>query len=178
MAENTTDEFEREKLCYTQNFEQFRSLNGQLHAIPPLAITLTGGLWFGASIPEALPQLVRAGLLIFAAFCNFALVLALFRIRDVMTCYLERIRDFYPNAYADGKPKRPILGRFGNYGMVWTYSLTMIVGILVSLAGAFFFYWPLPYGGCWFAGVLILLAGIWWFLVGVESRHGEFDGEH
>ena len=35
--------------AYEQNYEQFRSLNQIMWQIPVLAMTLTGGLWFGVS---------------------------------------------------------------------------------------------------------------------------------
>ena len=46
------ENFEREKACYQQNFEQARSLNGQMNRVPVLAMTLTGGLWFAAGVTE------------------------------------------------------------------------------------------------------------------------------
>lgn len=73
--------------AYQQNYQQFRSLNQIMWQIPVLAMTLTGGLWFGVSrIPEN-TWLVTA-LLFTAVVGNGALFAVLFRFRHVMDCYL------------------------------------------------------------------------------------------
>ena len=61
MSDN---DFEREKVCYEQNFEQARSLNGQMNQVPVLAMTLTGGLWFAAGVTENLYPEIRFDLLV------------------------------------------------------------------------------------------------------------------
>jgi len=101
------NEFEREKVCYKQNFEQARSLNAQMNQIPTLAITLTGGLWFAAGLTERMQTPMRFGLLIFAGLCNIGLVLAILRVRDVFHSYLEGLRAFHPPGYVEGRPKNP-----------------------------------------------------------------------
>src|SRR5208283_57694 len=44
--------YDREKTCYEQKFEQARSVNSQVNQVPLTAMTLTGGLWFGARRPR------------------------------------------------------------------------------------------------------------------------------
>lgn len=138
----TSETFEREKLCYEQNFEQARSLNAQMNRVPTISITLTGGLWFGAAATDNVDSEIRFGLLFFAGICNFALVLASLRIRDVLESYLEKIKAFHKKSFADGHPGKPKLGRFGSYSMITIYCILMIVAGLMSMIGAFFFYWP------------------------------------
>jgi len=140
----TCEKFEREKICYEQNFQHARSINDQMNRVPLLSITLTGGLWFGAALTETdVHETIRFGLLLFAGIANISLVLAIFKIRDVLESYLQKIKDFHEESYATGRPKNPKLGvRFGSYGLVSLYAALMLIGSLLSFVGAFFFYWP------------------------------------
>jgi hypothetical protein len=161
MTEVGTD-FEREKLCYQQNFEHARSLNHQMNQIPTLAMTLTGGLWFAAGVTERMEETMRFGLLLFASICDFSLALAILRVRDVFNSYLEKVRTFHPASYSDGHPTSPKLGWMGDYSMVSVYCTLMITAALLSIIGAFAFYWPyaerlLPVGAVCSLGVLASL---------------------
>jgi protein strawberry notch len=51
------------KEAYEQNYQQFRSLNQIMWQIPVLAMTLTGGLWFGVSTIDNNAMLVTILLL-------------------------------------------------------------------------------------------------------------------
>lgn len=144
----------REQICYGQNFEQARSLNVQMNHVPVLAMTLTGGLWFGAGVTEKLPDEIRFALLIFAGLCNLSLILAVLRIRDVLESYLEKIEEFYPKGFASGKPKNPKLPWLGSYSMISIYCTLMLIGAFFSFFGAFLKYWPFE-AGVWI-GVGIL----------------------
>lgn len=139
------DEFEREKVCYEQNFQQARSLNSQMNQVPVLAMTLTGGLWFAAGITENLYPEIRFALLLFAGFCNIALILAALRIRDVFHSYLEHIESFHPGSFASGKPKDPKAPQLGDYSMITIYCALMAIGSLLSFVGALGFYWPFSF---------------------------------
>lgn len=139
-------DFEREKICYEQNFEQARSLNNQMNQVPVLAMTLTGGLWFAAGVTQNLYPEIRFGLLLFAGFCNLALILSALRIRDVFHSYLERIRQFHPDSVASGKPVNPKAPGLGNYSMIIIYCVLMVIGTVLSFAGALGFYWPFESG--------------------------------
>src|SRR5690348_16163492 len=112
MPEET---FEREKICYEQNFEQARSLNQQMNNIPTLSITLTSGLWFGAALTQNVDAVIRFGLLLLAGIYDLVLILILFRVRDVLESYLEKIEAFDKKNFASGKPLKPKLGQFGVY---------------------------------------------------------------
>jgi len=144
------------KTCYEQNCEQARSLNQQMNQVPILAMTLTGGLWFGAGVTESLDMKVRFVLLLFAGACNLALTLAILRIRDVLESYLEKIKEYFPASFATGQPKNPKLPWLGRYSMVTTYCVLMMIASAASVYGAFFEYWPFEV--CAWYGVALLLA--------------------
>lgn len=168
MVNIPNNDFEREKLCYEQNYEQARSLNTQMNQIPTLAITLTGGLWFAAGLSEKMQNPMRFMLLIFAGLCDIGLVLAILRVRDVFRSYLEKLEAFHPAAFVEGRPKNPKIGRLGNYSMVTVYSLLMFTACIFSLIGAFAFYWPfdpmmIPVGIVAAVGILVTLyAFLFW----------------
>lgn len=86
-----------EKEAYEQNYQQFRSLNQIMWQIPVLAMTLTGGLWFGVSKIEDNP-LLASTLLCTAVVGNLALSAVLYRFRFVMRRYLSWLK----NASSDG----------------------------------------------------------------------------
>lgn len=153
MSDN---DFELEKVCYEQNFEQARSLNSQMNEVPVLAMTLTGGLWFASGVTENLYFEIRFGLLLFAGFCNIALILAALRIRDVFHSYLERIRQFRPDSFASGKPDDPKIPRLGDYSMITIYCALMAIGSILSFAGALGFYWPFE-SGRWIGIIVVIL---------------------
>lgn len=145
----------RETVCYQQNFEQARSLNSQMNNVPVLAMTLTGGLWFGAGVTENLDQAIRFALLLFAGLCNLALVLAVLRIRDVLESYLEKIEAYHPPSFASGRPEKPKMSWLGSYSMISTYAALMMLGAGLSFFGAFWKYWPIDGKYLWL-GVAIL----------------------
>lgn len=80
--------------AYNQNWETFRSLNSLMWQIPLIAMTLTGGLWFGVSTVKDMPYF--AGGLLFLAGCgNVGLMLTLRRLRYIMARYLDWSRATY-----------------------------------------------------------------------------------
>lgn len=148
----------REIICYEQNFEQARSLNTQMNQVPVLAMTLTGGLWFGAGVTDNLDPEIRFALLLFACLCNIALILAILRIRDVFESYLEKIKEFNSSSFASGRPENPKIRRLGSYSMVSIYCVLMGIGSILSFFGAFFTHWPfqIPF----WIGVITFLIGL------------------
>lgn len=88
------------KETYEQNYKQFRSLNQIMWQIPVLAMTLTGGLWFGVSTIDDNPLLVSI-LLLTALFGNIVLSGVLLRFRHVMGCYLDWLEKADPNGFVD-----------------------------------------------------------------------------
>lgn len=150
------DDFQRALACYQNNFEQARSLNTQMSQVPVLAMTLTGGLWFGAGVTENLFSELRFGLLLFAGFCNIALILAALRIRDVFHSYLEKIKEFHPSSFAGGRPSNPKMPKLGDYSMISIYCALMAIGSALSFTGALGFYWP--FAVTRWLGAVILIA--------------------
>lgn len=88
------------KEAYEQNYQQFRSLNQIMWQIPVLAMTLTGGLWFGVSTINENPLLVSI-LLLTAMFGNIVLSGVLLRFRHVMGCYLDWLERADPDGFVD-----------------------------------------------------------------------------
>lgn len=156
----TNNDFERQKICYEQNCEHARSVNKQMNQVPLLAMTLTGSLWFAAGLQIDLDKEIRFGLLLFAGLCNLALVLAAIRIRDVFQSYIDRMEEFYPPAFAGGRPQKPRLPWLGNYSMIGIYCALIVVAGLMSFAGAFSFYWPFEFYRCYVALPMFLLLAV------------------
>ena len=59
--EKMRQRFEREKTAFQENASHLRSLNQFLWQVPTIAITLTGGLWFGVTKIDVI--IVNQGLL-------------------------------------------------------------------------------------------------------------------
>lgn len=125
--------------AYEQNYEQFRSLNQIMWQIPVLAMTLTGGLWFGVSKLEGSPLLVTV-LLMTAVFGNLTLVAILYRFRHVMGCYLKWLEAADPDSFVDASPNPDAQNRFErfcngdmtvrnlfSYMLYWAAGLSAIV---------------------------------------------------
>lgn len=161
----TNNDFERQKICYEQNCEHARSVNKQMNQVPLLAMTLTGGLWFAAGLQVSLDKEIRFGLLLFAGLCNFALVLAAIRIRDVFQSYIDRMEEFYPAAFAGGKPQKPRLPWLGSYSMISIYCILIVIAGCMSVTGAFLFYWPFDFNRCYIALPLLLFFVIIYILL-------------
>jgi SAM-dependent methyltransferase len=87
--------------AYNQNSETFRSLNGQMWQIPLIAMTLTGGLWFGvASLSkESTLWFLRPSLLLVACLGDILLIIILERLRHVMGEYLHWLRAAHPRGF-------------------------------------------------------------------------------
>lgn len=161
----TDSDSDRWKICYEQNFEQARSLNLQMNQVPVLAVTLTGGLWFGAGVTKDIPIEISFALLLFAGLCNLALILAALRIRDVLESYLEKIEEFHPKSFASGRPKNPKIPWLGSYSMISIYCALMLIGALFSFFGAFWKYWPFEFSKWFGVGALgAVLLIIYWCL--------------
>jgi hypothetical protein len=119
------EQFERAKASFEQNFEQFRSLNQIMWQVPIIAMTLTGGLWFGAASVSDMPGFQYL-LLILAVLANLGLAIVLVRVRYVMGEYLKAIKQFHAPSYVAAEG-------------VWfqhskTVAITFIILLLLSAA--------------------------------------------
>jgi hypothetical protein len=104
MATNPSDDaarkeaFDRDKVCYEQNFQQYRAMNQIMWQVPLLAITITGGLWY-AALGVSGASVFRGPLFLLSAVLDFALIAVLWRVRFVMAAYLTGIESFNPPAF-------------------------------------------------------------------------------
>jgi len=116
--------FERDKVAYEQNAQHLRALNQFLWQVPTIAITLTGGLWYGVTKIDSL--IVREGLLAFAALSDVLLVFVVFRVRFLFGQYLAAQRGFNPR-FEIKSEKGP-----------WIFPSGTVVGcfVVLLLAGA------------------------------------------
>lgn len=96
MADEMSDDQAKalQVAAYNQNWETFRSLNSLMWQIPLIAMTLTGGLWFGVSTVKDMPYFA-AGLLFLAGCGNVGLMLTLHRLRYIMAQYLDWSKTTY-----------------------------------------------------------------------------------
>lgn len=119
-------DFDRQKVIFEQDCQEYRSLNGFLWQLPVIVSTLTGGLWFGAAkICEN--QFVQWSLFAFAGLANLCFIAILWRLRaGVMESLLDRIAQY--QGVTRGGPR---------YVMILIYTLLLLVAALVSLTAAY-----------------------------------------
>ncbi len=91
--------FERDVTSYKENSEHLRALNRFLWQVPLIAMTLTGGLWYG--IAQGMVGDIRKPLLAFACLANVGLIIIMVRVRFVFDRILKVTRAFNPEATAD-----------------------------------------------------------------------------
>jgi len=114
--------------AYNQNWETFRSLNALMWQIPLIAMTLTGGLWFGVSTVKDMPYFA-AGLLFLAGCGNIGLMLTLRRLRYIMAQYL----DWSKTTYAPGHVSAPGTSWFtGNETVRRIFQVLLGLAALIS----------------------------------------------
>jgi 2-polyprenyl-3-methyl-5-hydroxy-6-metoxy-1,4-benzoquinol methylase len=93
--------------AFNQNSETFRALNSLMWQVPLIAMTLTGGLWFGvASIAkESGFSLLRPALLGLAGLGDLLLIIVLERLRHIIAEYLGWLKTANPDGFvaADGR---------------------------------------------------------------------------
>lgn len=87
--------------AYNQNSETFRALNALMWQIPLIAMTLTGGLWFGvASLSKADGlSYLRPSLLLLAAVGDVVLIIVLERLRHIIGEYLAWLQTAQPRGH-------------------------------------------------------------------------------
>lgn len=131
------EQFERDKLCYEQNFEQFRAMNQIMWQVPLLAITITGGLWYAALGVDAAAAF-RGPLFLLGALLDFALIVILWRVRFVMAAYLQELERFNPSAFVRASGKGPL---HRPYTVVAAFSVALGGAGIGSLIGLFHIQW-------------------------------------
>ncbi|MEM9400663.1 MAG: hypothetical protein AAF984_10680 [Verrucomicrobiota bacterium] len=172
MSDILDDPTKREALSYQQNCEQARALNQQMNNIPIWAMTLTGGLWYGAGFTEHLDEAIRFLLILFAGFCNLALAMAMWGLRDVLESYFEKIRSFNPSTFASGIPESPKMAWLHNYSIIKIYAILMCAAALCSFFVGFWVYWPADSVNVfWGIGVFLTALILIYFIAKVKPKH-------
>lgn len=111
----------KEIVIYQERCQNFRSLNDLMWKIPFIAMTLTGGLWFGVASLDFSNEM-RKALLFLSAVSNCLFVIVLYRVRSILAKYLEWMREF------ESEKKSKKLG----YCVVTCFSIILIVASLLS----------------------------------------------
>lgn len=114
--------------AYNQNWETFRSLNSLMWQIPLIAMTLTGGLWFGVSTVKDMPYFA-AGLLLLAGCGNIGLMLALRRLRYIMEQYLDWSKTTYRAGHVSA-PGQPWFT--GNETVRFIFQMLLAMAAIIS----------------------------------------------
>jgi hypothetical protein len=129
-------DLERAKLCYEQNCEAQRSLNQIMWQIPVIAMTLTGGLWYGVASLNTIDIPVKYGLLLFAVIADLLLILVILRVRSVMAAYLQKIKEFYPPSFANTE-SIGATSWLSERGVAKTFCLLLFIAAIMSFIGLF-----------------------------------------
>lgn len=87
----------KEEEIYKRLGDDFRSLNTILWQLPPVMITITGGLWYAAATFKLSPA-GQSCILVFAAVANALMIAAMYRLRFVIFGLQKQI------AVYDGQP--------------------------------------------------------------------------
>lgn len=124
-GENMGDLTEKDRIVYEQLCQDFRQLNNVMWQVPVLAMTLTGGIWFGISTVRSAPW-IEVALWLLAAISNGAFIRVLWRLRKgVMEPILEAMCDF--NGF-----KRPS----GRYTVIRAFTAVLSTAVFISFVGA------------------------------------------
>lgn len=103
--------------------------------VPIIAMTITGGLWFGIGTVSTLIFGVKTLIFFLSFIINCGLIIVLLRIRYVMSEYLNSIQRFHPNGYVEAKGN----GRWWTRSRVVITAFSCMLGLsgLMSLLAAF-----------------------------------------
>lgn len=134
MTQPTYDQiFERDKVCYEQNCEQFRAMNQLMWQVPLVAITVTGGLWF-AAIDVTNAASYKGALFMLAAVLDLSLVFVLIRVRYVMGQYLRMIEAFNPGSFVSA-PGNSLFTQ--SHVVIFAFSVALLIAASGSVLGIF-----------------------------------------
>lgn len=85
---------DKQQIIYEQNCQDFRQLNNVMWQVPVLAMTLTGGIWFGVSMVQNAPW-IQVALWALSVFSNIGFIFVLLRLRKgVMERILKEKRKY------------------------------------------------------------------------------------
>lgn len=124
--------FERDKTAYEANVKHLLSLNQFLWQVPTIAISLTGGLWYGVTKIDF--PLAREGLLLLSALSDLLLIVVVLRMRFLFGAYLSAQRGF--------NPKFEIKNESGPWILPsWTVVTCFILLLAAGSAGSAYGVW-------------------------------------
>lgn len=119
---------DRQMAAYDQNSQTFRSLNQLMWQVPLLAMSLTGGLWFG--VAKTASPLFQLSLLTLAALGNLVLIVVVARLRYIMEAYLRWLEDFNASGFVAARGDKIWNGPFMVRRMFQTmFALTAIISL-------------------------------------------------
>ena len=123
--------FDREKVCYEQNFQQYRAMNQIMWQVPLLAITITGGLWYAALNVTGVQDFKRP-IFLLAFVLDAALIAVLWRVRHVMSAYMVQIERFHPGSFVKASGR----GLFNwPFTVVTAFSIALAIAAISSFIG-------------------------------------------
>ncbi len=130
------EQFEKDKVCYEQHSESFRNLNSQMWQVPIIAMTLTGGLWFGIFSGDIEP-VSAIWLLIFSGLCDILFIVVLFRVRLIMSLLIDKLCEFNPTYAINPKStqKGNALTRQENL-VIGSFSIMLSLAAILSFIAA------------------------------------------
>jgi len=85
-------DYKKEELQYVEAGQHLRSLNQLMWQVPSLAIALTGGLWYGATLVS--DETMRRYLLGFSAGVDLLTIVTLLRLRSVIGVHIDYQKRF------------------------------------------------------------------------------------
>jgi hypothetical protein len=129
--------FERDKACYDQQSESYRSLNSQMWQVPLLGMTLTGGLWFGITSSNV-DDSASAWILSFCGICDFSLILIIWRVRIILELIITKLNEFNTDfAIVSEDAKTFPLFKIEKL-VAWLFSFMLFLAGSLSLTAAWY----------------------------------------
>lgn len=114
--------FKREELKYLEAGQHLRALNQLMWQVPSLAIAITGGLWYGATLIDN--EITRRFLLAFSVTMDVLTIVTLWRLRMIIGMHINRQRTF------EGSPALP-----GNYTVITCWSIALVMAAIGGAMG-------------------------------------------
>lgn len=119
--------YKKEELQYVEAGQHLRSLNQLMWQVPSLAIALTGGLWYGATLVS--DETTRRLLLGFSAGVDLLTIITLLRLRSVIGVHINFQKQF---ASATSQDK----DRF-RYTVITCWSMALLAAACGGIFGAY-----------------------------------------
>ena len=142
MEKDERIKFEKDKIAYVQHSESFRHLNSQMWQVPIIAMTLTGGLWFGV-FTSNMTDIFAGWLLVFAGLCDLFFIPILWRVRHIMSLLINKLNTFNPD-YAI-KPANSAEGNClvkRDKLVVGLFTIMLFIASCISFSVATYRFWP------------------------------------